>query len=66
MYSAIFINCPVIFPMFLSLLKTIIAPKTLSKIEMFGCNKEEWEPALDLMVSDTERGEGFGGSLYHL
>ncbi|OXA51810.1 SEC14-like protein 4 [Folsomia candida] len=66
MYKAVFINCPAIFPLFLSLLKTILAQKTLSKIEMFGSNRDEWEPALDALVEEKERSESFGGSLYHL
>jgi len=60
LYKAVFINCPAVFPLFMRLLKRIIAPKTVEKIQCYKA-REEWEPLLLEEIGEENLGHPYGG-----
>lgn len=60
LHKVYFINCPAIFPLFMALLKPIIAPKTLGKITCFS-GEEEWGPAFRADIDQDQLGHLYGG-----
>jgi hypothetical protein len=53
LYKVYFVNCPAIMPMFMTLLKPLLATKTYAKIQIFGSNRDVWEPVLK-EIMDTK------------
>ncbi|OXA42573.1 hypothetical protein Fcan01_22665 [Folsomia candida] len=62
LYKVYFVNCPAIMPLFLKLLKPLLAPKTYSKIHIYGTNREEWEPILRGMMDPDKLWTRLGGN----
>jgi len=60
MHKIWFINCPSIFPLFMALLKPILAPRTLAKISCLG-GEEAWGPALREEIDATSLAHLYGG-----
>lgn len=49
-------------PLFMALLKPLLAKKTYEKIHLFGSKREEWEPALRDVAQDPDTlWQRFGG-----
>jgi len=62
LHTAYFINCPFFISKILSLVRPIIAPKTMNKIKCLG-GKDQWsEPILAAISPDQIRPQ-FGGTL---
>lgn len=61
LYRAFFINCPSSFGFFMSMLKPVIAPKTMEKITCYS-QMSEWQKELQEIMDPTEIPERYGGS----
>jgi len=56
-----FINTNPFFQIFFALMKPILAPRTLSKLELYGTNRSEWEPIVRNVVEEHQIPRQFGG-----
>jgi len=65
LFKIICVNCPVFFPVLFAMAKRFVAVKTLSKIEMYGKNREQWEPVVREFVDPRTIGIEFGGSDFY-
>lgn len=61
LFRAIFVNCPSYFGMFISLLKPVLAPKTLGKITCFS-QMSEWQKELEGWIDPAILPEIYGGT----
>ncbi|CAL8148342.1 unnamed protein product [Orchesella dallaii] len=59
--QAFFINTNSVFQILFALMKPILAPKTLSKIECYGTNRSDWEPVVRAAVEEHQIPRQFGG-----
>lgn len=61
MYRAIFINCPQYFGMFITMLKPVIAQKTLGKISCYP-KLSEWKKDMNEILDPSQIPQRYGGS----
>lgn len=61
LYRAIFINCPQYFGMIITMLKPVIAPKTLGKIICYA-KMSEWQNDMKDLLDPAQFPERYGGS----
>lgn len=58
---AAFINCPTYFGMFITMLRPVLAPKTLGKIESYP-KMSEWQNEVKEMMDPALIPERYGGT----
>jgi len=56
-----FINCPSFFPFFFSMLKRVMAPKTIGKMTIFSGKREEWVAKLLEEIDEDQLPSILGG-----
>ncbi|XP_037033900.1 SEC14-like protein 2 isoform X1 [Bradysia coprophila] len=61
LYRAAFINCPHYFGMFITLLKPVLAPKTLSKIVCYP-KMSDWQNDIKELMDPDQIPERYGGT----
>ncbi|ODN05190.1 SEC14-like protein 2 [Orchesella cincta] len=59
--QAFFLNTNPVFQILFALMKPILAPRTLSKIQCYGSNRSEWEPVVRAAVEEHQIPRQFGG-----
>lgn len=52
--QCIFINTTSVFQLLWALMRKVLAERTVSKIQVFGTNRKEWEPAI-LKIVDRDQ-----------
>jgi len=59
--KAFFINTNKVFQALFALMKPLLAPKTVGKIQIFGTDRKEWEPVVRDHVEEHQIARQFGG-----
>lgn len=63
LYRGYFINCPALISAVLTLLKPILAPKTMAKIQCFGTDRSQWKEEILKQVEANQLRMQFGGDM---
>lgn len=61
LYRVFFISCPQYFGLFITMLKPILAPKTLGKIICYS-QMAEWQKVMKELLDPIDIPERYGGS----
>ncbi|CAL8125555.1 unnamed protein product [Orchesella dallaii] len=62
LHSCYFINCPSVISTVLTLLRPVIAPKTMDKIKCIGTDKEAWKAEFNKRFDAEQLRPQFGGT----
>jgi hypothetical protein len=59
---AILINAPKIFSLLYAMVKPLLPPNTVTKIKIFGSDKESWTPVIKNLIDNDQIGTNYGGT----